>query len=190
MESSGDNPRKIDKGPSLTAIAAMQELRQFAIAQRKPLDQTASIQVSDVVTDIQLRTFVDSAAGLRATTIYKQHPGKKLKDGRIIHELSSESFMITSINDSEAQKKDSRLMIVKYDDGKSPVVTVTFYTTRRKDHEFNLFVNFGDHPEIDRDEPLTYDSGRKKRKEMDTSEYEVISDLFTRAEKVFPKPSR
>ena len=189
MEASENSPRKPDMGPSLAAIAALQELRRFAITQRKPLDLAEPVHIPKAITDTQLHTLVESAGKLRGTVIYKNYPGKKTKDGRTIHEDEHGSFKITSIDDDGARKKDSRILIVAYDDKQSPTITLTFYATIKRGHEFNLHVNFGDHPEIDKDEPLTYDSGRKSREEMDTAEYDVISDLLTRAEKVFKKSS-
>ncbi len=186
MEASENGPRKPDTGPSLAAIAALQELRQFAIAQRKPLEQASPVHIPNAITHTQLHTLVESAGKLRGNVIYKSYPGKKTKDGKTIHEDTYGPFRITSIDDEGARKKDSRILIVANDDGQSPAITLTFYATIKGGHEFNLHVNFGDHPEIDKDEPLTYDSGRKKREEMDTAEYDVLSDLLTRAEKVFP----
>lgn len=186
MESPANQPRPIDRGPSLVAIDAIQQLRKFAVSQRTEVDPNEPVSNPPIVTDAQLHTVVDLAGNIRARTIFNKLPGKMLKDGKRIMEFSSGPFKMTSFDDEKAKKKDPRLMTVECDDEKSPAVTITFYATARRGHEFNLFVDFGMHEEIDPDEPLTYDSGRRKREDMLAPEYEVISDVLTRAEKVIP----
>ena len=77
-------------------------------------------------------------------------------------------------------------MVVWYHEKNFPTITLTFYETVKKGHEFDLEVNYGLRPQLNREEPIAYSSGRKKRENMDTYEYEVASDLLMRAEKVFP----
>ncbi|MFI5265722.1 MAG: hypothetical protein ACHQT7_03185, partial [Candidatus Levyibacteriota bacterium] len=138
------------------------------------------------VTDVQLHTLVDSAEKLRSIIAYQDSVGRTVEDGRVIREKKHGAFKVTAIAAGEKRRRNARTMTVLYHDRNFTSVSLTFYESVKRGHEFNLEVGFGYLPELKKEEPLFYDSGRKKREDMNTLEYDVASDLLTRAEKIFP----